>query len=235
VELRSHEGPQIFARIQSPGDGVLLARLQAGDLGSFETIVRRYGGCLLGAARRLLGNEADAQDAVQDAFSSAFNSIAGFRGDASISTWLHRIVVNAALMQLRRRRRCSEVAIEDLSPRFSVDMPGARADMPAVGGAEHWTEVRETRDRVRRCIDQLPAHYRSVLLMRDIEELTTSEVAARLSLNPNTVKVRLHRARQALKGLLDREGLKRGRQVGQPDFTRCRFAKVTGQIVAVAR
>jgi len=147
---------------------------------------------------------------VQEAFSSAFNSIAGFRGDASISTWLHRIVVNAALMQLRRRRRCSEMAIEDLSPRFCVDTRGPRAAVPPVGASEHWTAVRETREVVRHCIDQLPAHYRSVLLLRDIEELTTSEVAARLNLNPNTVKVRLHRARQTLKGLLDRKGLLAG-------------------------
>jgi len=210
VELRSEKDAQIFARTQSPGDAALLARLRAGDLDSFETIVRRYGGCLLGAARRLLGNEPDAQDAVQEAFSSAFNSIAGFRGDASISTWLHRIVVNAALMQLRRRRRCSEMAIEDLSPRFCVDTRGPRAAVPPVGASEHWTEVRETREVVRHCIDQLPAHYRSVLLLRDIEELTTSEVAARLNLNPNTVKVRLHRARQTLKGLLDRKGLLAG-------------------------
>lgn len=183
------------------------ARLHTIDQESFETIVRRYSGCLLATARRLLGNEHDAQDAVQEALSSAFTSIDGFRGDASLSTWLHRIVVNAALMQLRRRRRCAEVALEDMSPPFDLHIWGAQASESWGGASEHRSEARETRQAIRRCIAQLPPIYRSVLWMRDIEERSTSEVAAMLKLNVNTVKIRLRRARQALKRLLDREGL----------------------------
>ena len=78
------------------------------------------------------------------------------------------------------------------------------------GASEHWNEVRETREAIGRCIDQLPPIYRSVLRLRDIEDLTTSEVATILDLNPNTVKIRLRRARQTLKSLLDREGLRAG-------------------------
>ncbi|MGO9055879.1 MAG: RNA polymerase sigma factor [Candidatus Binataceae bacterium] len=210
MELRSEKVAPLFAEFESAADAAVVARLRAGDPESFEIIVRRYRGCLLAAAYRLLGNDHDAQDAVQEAFSSALRAIATFRGDASISTWLHRIVVNAALMQLRRRRRCSEVAIEDLQLTFDAHACGVGAAEPLGGASEHWTEVRETREAIRRCIDQLPPIYRSVLWLRDIEELTTREVAARLKLNPNTVKIRLRRARQALKNLLDREALPAG-------------------------
>ena len=162
-------------------------------------------GRLLATARRLLGNDHDAQDAVQETFISAFNSIASFRGDARLSTWLHRIVVNAALVQLRHRRRWSEVAIHDLLPRFEGDGCWAEGTELSSGAVEHLTVARDTREAVRRCIARLPAIYRSVLVLRDIEELDTGEVGRMLAINVNTVKIRLHRARQALKSLLDRE------------------------------
>ena len=102
------------------GDG-LVARLKAHDEEAFETMVRQYGGRMLATARRLLGNEHDANDAVQQAFISVFKSIAGFNGEARLSTWLHRIVVNAALTKMRYRRRRPELPIDDLLPRFDED------------------------------------------------------------------------------------------------------------------
>jgi RNA polymerase sigma-70 factor (ECF subfamily) len=186
------------------GDG-LVARLKARDEEAFETTVRQYGGQMLATARRLLGNEHDAHDAVQQAFISAFKSIDGFNGDARLSTWLHRIVVNAALMQMRSRRRRSEVPIDDLLPQF--DEQGRWADESEGSGwaDEHAMDRRDTRQMVRRCIDKLPEVYRSVLLLRDIEELDTVEVADMLRITPNATKVRLHRAHQALKTLIQRE------------------------------
>ena len=197
-------GP-LSAGLDSPADTATVARLKGGDLQAFEMIVRRYGGRLLTTARRLLGNDHDAQDAVQETFISAFNSIASFRGDARLFTWLHRIVVNAALAQLRRRRRWSEVPIHDLLPRFEANGCWAEGTAPSFGAVETLTDARDTRQAVRRCITQLPDIYRSVLILRDIEELDTSEVGRMLSINVNTVKIRLHRARQALKSLIDRE------------------------------
>jgi Sigma-70 region 2 len=94
----------------------LLERLKAHDEEAFETIVRRYGGRMLATAYRLLGNDHDARDAVQQAFASAFKSIAGFNGEARLSTWLHRIVVNAALAQVRSRRRRPELSMDGLLP-----------------------------------------------------------------------------------------------------------------------
>jgi RNA polymerase sigma-70 factor (ECF subfamily) len=205
VELLAGKSGPLSAGLDSPADATTVARLKAGDLQAFETIVRRYSGRLLATARRLLGNDHDAQDAVQETFISAFKSIASFRGDARLSTWLHRIVVNAALVQLRHRRRWSEVPIHDLLPRFEGDGCWAEGTELSNGAVEHLTGARDTREAVRRCIARLPAIYRSVLVLRDIEELDTSEVGRMLAINVNTVKIRLHRARQALKSLLDRE------------------------------
>ena len=183
----------------------LLAQLHAGDEDAFGLVVQRYGGRMLATARRFLSNEHDAQDAVQEAFASAFRALNKFNGDAMLSTWLHRIVVNASLVQLRSRRRRSEQPIEPLLPRFDhdgewIDDPATRTD-----ATETILERRDSREMVRRCIERLPDKYRCVLLLRDIEELDTEETARSLATTANTVKVRLHRARQALKTLIERE------------------------------
>jgi RNA polymerase sigma-70 factor (ECF subfamily) len=186
------------------GDG-LVERLRAHDEEAFETMVRQYGGRMLATARRLLGNESDANDAVQQAFISVFKSISGFNGDARLSTWLHRIVVNAALAQMRYRRRRPELPIDDLLPRFDEEGRWASDVTPLSVARENLTDGRETQEMVRHCIDRLPEVYRSVLVLRDIEELNTAEAAEMLAVTPNAAKIRLHRARQALKTLIERE------------------------------
>src|SRR5262245_52418857 len=105
----------------APGEPKLLERLLAGEEAAYEQLVRTYGGRMLAVARRFLPVEEDARDAVQDAFLSAFRSIRRFEGNAQLSTWLHRIVVNAALMKLRTRRRKPEQSIEDLLPGYLED------------------------------------------------------------------------------------------------------------------
>ena len=102
-------------------DSALLAALRAGEEAAFETLVRSYGGRMLSVARRLLGNDDDAQDAVQEAFLSAFKGLAAFDGRSKLSTWLHRIGVNAALMKLRTQKRRPEQSIDDLLPKFKED------------------------------------------------------------------------------------------------------------------
>src|SRR5262245_35402115 len=104
--------------IANPDEVQLLDELRSGSVAAFEKLVRSHGGRLLSTARRIVGHEEDAREAVQDAFLSAFKALASFGGDAQLSTWLHRIVVNAALMKLRRRQRKPERLIEDLLPRF---------------------------------------------------------------------------------------------------------------------
>jgi len=182
----------------------LVTGLRAGDPQAFERLVRRYGGRMLATARRIVGNDELARDVVQDAFLAAFKAMDGFAGAARLSTWLHRIVVNAALMKLRSRRRRPEESIEDLLPRF--DETGHFAEAPTTwdGPTDEALERAETRAIVRRAIDELPPNYRTILVLRDIEELDTDETAATLGISPNAVKTRLHRARQALRTLLER-------------------------------
>ena len=181
----------------------LLAGLAAGDERFFERLVREQGPRLLAVARRFLKNEEDARDAVQDAFLSAFRSIGNFERTSKLSTWLHRIAVNCCLMRLRTRRRKPEQPIEDFLPRFAEDGHQLHPSFSWKGSAETLLEEGETRRIVREAIDRLPESYRMVLLLRDIEELTTEETARLLEVSGNAVKIRLHRARQALRGLLD--------------------------------
>jgi RNA polymerase sigma-70 factor, ECF subfamily len=180
-------------------DADLVRRLKAGDEDAYATIVRTLGGRMLAVARRFLQDEDLARDAVQDAFLSAFRSIQAFDGDAQLATWLHRIVVNAALMKLRTRRRKPEQSIEPMLPAFAED--GHHAGRPVVAwtaSAEEALLRREARERVRAAIADLPERYRTVLLLRDIEERSTREAADLLGITENAVKLRLHRARQAL-------------------------------------
>ena len=181
----------------------LVARVRRGDELAWELVVRRFAPRLLAVARRMLGNEDEACDALQASFLSAFRSIDSFTGDSQLSTWLHRIVVNASLMRLRTRRRRAEDPIDDLLPRFQDD--GHFAEPPAAWRSEELLEREETRVMVRRSIERLPERHREVLWLRDIEELDTTEVADMLGITSNAVKVRLHRARQALRTLIERE------------------------------
>ncbi|MGE0821603.1 MAG: sigma-70 family RNA polymerase sigma factor [Candidatus Binatia bacterium] len=185
----------------------LLAGLRANNPQAFERLVRTHSSHLLAVTRRLLRSEEDARDALQDAFLSAFRALHTFEEGSLLSTWLHRIAVNAALMKLRIRKRRPEESIEDLLPKFTED--GHREDGHRGNPTKPWKnpdallERQETRAIVREGIDRLPETYRTVLLLRDIEELDTEEAAQMLGISPNAVKIRLHRARQALRTLLD--------------------------------
>ncbi|MCC7242180.1 MAG: sigma-70 family RNA polymerase sigma factor [Acidobacteria bacterium] len=183
-------------------DEALLTALRTRAPGAFEQLVRAHGGRLLAVARRLLGNEEDARDAVQDAFLNAFRSIDRFEGGSLLSTWLHRIVVNVSLMKIRRRKRKPEESLDHLLPTFRDD--GHFVDRFDGGSepADQRLAREEEQAAVRAAIDDLPEHYRTVLLLRDIEGLGTSEVAEQLAITPNAVKLRLHRARQALRTLV---------------------------------
>jgi RNA polymerase sigma-70 factor (ECF subfamily) len=184
-------------------DAALLARLRAGEPAAYEELVRNNSGRMLAVSRRILNSEDDAKDAVQDAFVSAFRGIENFAGGSLLSTWLHRIVVNAALMKLRTRRRKPERSIEELLPAYLEDGHHAEDFQDWNQPVDRAMMRAEMRAVVRQCISELPENYRTVLILRDIEELDTNEAAERLGMTPNAVKIRLHRARQALRTLLD--------------------------------
>lgn len=176
--------------------------LKEGHPDAFEYMVRTFSGRMLAVTRRMLRNEDDARDAVQEAFLQAFRGGKQFEGGAMVSTWLHRIAVNAALMKLRKRRRKPEESIEVLLPAF-------REDGHHVEQFTAWSEPvdvtltrGETSAFVRRAIDELPESYRTILMMRDIDGLDTEETASLLGATTNAVKIRLHRARLALRSKL---------------------------------
>jgi len=183
-------------------DADLLARLRRGDDAAFEELVRTYSPRLFGVARRVVGNEEDAREVIQEAFLSAFKALGRFHGDAKLSTWLHRIVVNTALMRLRRRKRKPEESIEPLLPAFQSDGHFAEHYSDWAEPIDAAMSRAETRALVRNRINELPESFRTVLTLRDIEGLSTEETAKLLETSPNAVKIRLHRARQALRTLL---------------------------------
>lgn len=180
----------------------LVAALRQGDDRAFETLVRSHSGRMLSVCRRILRSDEEARDAVQEAFVSAFKAIGSFEGTCQLGTWLHRIAVNASLMRLRSRKRRPEESIDDLLPAFKDNGHAAVEPRDWSPSALQQVETRETRDFVRDCIDRLPEIYRTVLLLRDIEELDTAEAAQVLGVTEGVVKVRLHRARHALRKLL---------------------------------
>jgi RNA polymerase sigma-70 factor (ECF subfamily) len=180
-----------------------VSRLRRGDQAAYAELVERSTGRMLALARRMLPTEADAQDAVQDAFLSAVRSLDRFDGRARLTTWLHQITVNACLMKLRSRRRRPERSIEGLLPEFLPDGHQQFPRGPWRAGAAGGIEGDELRAFVRDRIDELPEAYRVVLLLRDLAGLDTQQTAIALNITTDAVRTRLHRARQALKTLLD--------------------------------
>jgi RNA polymerase sigma-70 factor, ECF subfamily len=202
ASMVSMDLPALADRREQEAEESLLAALRAGDEQAYHELVAGHGGRLLAVCRRFLGNEEDARDALQDAFFHAFRALPRFAGHCRIGTWLHRIAVNTALMKLRSRRSKPEEPIEPLLPTFVED---GHQTTPAADWLEPFELLlrRENCERVRQSIAALPTTYRTVLLLRDIEELGTAEVGELLGISQNAVKIRLHRARQALRELLD--------------------------------
>ncbi len=189
----------------APGldESALVARLRAGEDAAFDELVQLAGGRMLAVARRFLPREDDAEDAVQDAFLSAFKSLDRFDGRSMLTTWLHRITVNACLMKMRSRRRRPETSLEGLLPRFREDGHQENPTRPWNPPEGSGIESEELRALVRARIAELPEPYRVVMLLRDIEGLDTDETAAVLRMTHAAVRTRLHRARQALRALLE--------------------------------
>lgn len=194
------------------------AELEQGDAPAataegFAELVRSNAASLRRTCRRLLQDGVEADDAVQESFLNAFAHLHTFRGQARASTWLHRIAVNVCLMRLRRRIALApaiesddcDAALGSLLPRYRDD--GHRDDaMPAwTASVDELCERRELCARVRQLVQSLPEPHRTVLVLRDLEELSTEETAALLGVRVNAVKTRLHRARQALRTMLERQ------------------------------
>jgi len=177
----------------------LVARMRAGEDAAYRELLDAQGGRLLALARRLMRNEEDARDCLQDALLSAFRAMDRFEGRAKLGTWLHRIVTNACLMRLRSRRRRPDEVVDPQLP--ELDAYGFRIGPVQLTplSADELLERSEVREQVRLAIDSLPETHRTALILRDIEELDGAEAAERLGITRGALKVRLHRARLALR------------------------------------
>ena len=184
-------------------DEDLVALARAGHSTAFAAIMTRYNQRVYRVARGIVRDEAEAEDALQEAYVLAFAALPGFRGEAALGTWLTRIVMNEALGRIRRRRRTE--ALEALDHSEMTGGPYLRM-FPGLNTAPN-PEVAAARSEVRRllqgAIDDLPQPFRLVFVMRDIEEMSIDETAANLDIRPQTVKTRLHRARRLLRKNLD--------------------------------
>lgn len=190
--------------IEALNDSNLVGLANEGDAAAFRAIMQRHNSRLYRIARGILGNESDAEDAVQEAYVRAFSHLAEFRGDAKLSTWLTRIVMNEALGRLRRRRPTVELTVLDSihENEGARIIPFPLADA-AAENPERSAARREIRHLIERAVDELPKPFRVVFVMRAIEEMSVEETAAYLNLRPETVKTRLHRARRLLRQALD--------------------------------
>jgi RNA polymerase sigma-70 factor (ECF subfamily) len=183
-----------------------LERLRAGDGAALEPLMERFASRVYRVAHGITGSAPDAEEVVQDVFLTLFRKAAGFEGRAALGTWLYRIAVNTALNKRRGKRAQVEEPLEDHLPTFEADghRHGDRSFLLA-----DWSSMpdeallsAEGRAVVRVAVERLPVHYRTVLLLRDVEELSSEEVAEIVGDTVASVKSRLHRARMALRELL---------------------------------
>ncbi len=180
----------------------LVRRMREGEDAAFDEVIRKHGPMLLRVARRLTRDPDEAVDCFQDAMLKALEKFDSFDGRSKLSTWLYRVVVNACLMRIRGSKARRTGSIDDLLPVFDGDDCRIES-LIQPPSPEILLEREETRRMVKAAVNQLPDSYRTVLVLRDFEERSTAEVAELLGLEEGNVKVRLHRARSALKKLLE--------------------------------
>jgi RNA polymerase sigma-70 factor (ECF subfamily) len=176
----------------------------AADLASFEALMRRHNSRLFRVARSILKDEAEAEDALQEAYVQAYRKIGGFRGEAEMGTWLTRIVINQALMQLRRRKR-EQVVVPLRGSDPDREAEEANVADPRAESPADVTLRGEVRKIIERRIDELPVAFRTVFVLREVEEMTVDETAVCLGIPAATVRTRLFRARALLREALDRD------------------------------
>ena len=184
-------------------DVELAGRALARDAGAFRTIMQKHNRRLYRIARGILRDNTEAEDAVQDAYVSAFTNLASYRGVSTLATWLSRIVMNEALGRLRRRRRTV-----DLAPLESVRSKAEIIQFPLSTPSddpERTMAQRQILKLVEQATDNLPEVFRVVFVTRVIEGMSVEETSELLGIKPETVKTRLHRARQLVRDQLDKQ------------------------------
>jgi RNA polymerase sigma-70 factor (ECF subfamily) len=186
------------------GDEALAARAAAGDEPAFERLVSRYQARVYRLACRLTADEGDANDVLQETFLGVYRGLPAFRADSRFSTWLYRIATNAALMQRRSRVRRPTQSLEAFLPRFDADgiHTADPAELLAPSRADELLDRKRLAEKARAGLDRLPDIYRDAFVLRDLEEMSTQEVAELLGIDAAAVRQRVHRARLMLRGYL---------------------------------
>ena len=186
-------------------DAALVQQIGRGDHRAFESLMRKYNGKLFRIARSILKDDGDAEDALQDAYLEAYRHLDDFRGASEVGTWLTRIVINQALMRLRKERRRSSIL--PFRSGLAADADGPEAQVPDNRSESPSASVirAETRRILERRIDELPSSFRTVFVMREVEDMGIDEIAECLAISPATVRTRLFRARALLRAALARD------------------------------
>jgi len=182
-------------------DEIIVERALTGDAEAFGEIVRRWERRIFALSYGMLGREEDARDATQETFLSAFRNLRGFRGEAKVSSWLHRIAVNQCITRQRRAKVRSESALEDEQERN-----GSRFAAPLAFSPARVTEGTQVTNAVRRAVNSLPVELRQIVVMKEFEELTFREISDALDLPLSTVKSRLYTALKQLQMKLQKFG-----------------------------
>lgn len=183
-------------------DNVLVEQLRGGSIEAFEEIIARYEAKVFNLAMRFTRNTEDSEEVLQDVFATVYNKIDGFRGQSAFSSWLYRIIVNAAFMKLRKRKQQAAVSIEDLTP--TVRQHCLDGDSAAHARSDSIAINRELRQTLEKAIGRLPEDYRAVFILRDVDGMSNQEVSQILDLTVPAVKSRLHRSRLMLRKKLMR-------------------------------
>lgn len=214
---------QKLVAIDPVSDEVVVEEVRRGDAARFEVLMRRHNQRLFRTARSILRDDAEAEDAVQQAYVAAYSKIDQFRGEARFATWLTRIAVHESLRRARKRGRLADLAVVEAARATEIALAPPRTP-------EDDAQRGELRALLEEAIDALPESFRVVFVMRDVEELSTRETAECLELSEEAVRVRLHRARRAL-----REWLYERTDVLTPDafhFAGARCDRIVAAVLA---
>jgi len=189
------------ADLDSEDDAPLVELARSGDEGAIRAIIKRYNQRLFRVARAVMHDDGEAEDVVQASYVKAFTHLAGFRGDSQLSTWLTRIALNEALGRLRSRRPTTGLERVDLEANSAqiIQFPA----LQQATSPETEMSRQEVRQFLEQAVDKLPPAFRSVFVLRDVEELSVEETASALAIKTETVRTRLHRARKLMREAIE--------------------------------
>ena len=183
-------------------DVEVVNQFKAGAVEAFEEIISRYESKVMSLALRFTRNQEDAEEVMQDVFTTVYRKIEGFRGQSAFSSWLYRIVVNAAFMKLRKRKQDQTVSMDDLSP--AIKQYCIEKDAFSGSYSQNLAVSHEMQAVIQSAVNRLPDQYRAVFVLRDVDGLSNQETGEILNLSIPAVKSRLHRSRIMLRKKLPR-------------------------------